>query len=261
MRDRLKTENYMPAHRHFFVEKKRCQSYHLHCHEFYEIEVILSGTGEHCLNNVEMPLKRGSIYLVTPADFHEIITDNKFSMCNIKFDENILRSCRNTEDITLKAFQRTFSPVDLKKFELLTECMLVETNVSYIYPLIEYMFDIVLDEAQIKRELTNVDKARGYINTHFREAPSLADVASQINLSPVYFGELFKNEAGKTYIEYLNECRIKCAKTLLQSGMTVSEACFSSGFGSLSGFLYTFKKLVGCSPNEYKSGYKMWQNK
>lgn len=47
--------------------------------------------------------------------------------------------------------------------------------------------------------------------------------------------------------------------SLLDNGMSVSAACFESGFGSLSGFLHTFKKITGISPNEYRT--KKFENK
>ena len=93
-----------------------------------------------------------------------------------------------------------------------------------------------------------------YVETHFRENPSLADAAEQACLSPVYFGNLFKQITGETYINFLNARKVSCAKMLLESGCSVTEACFASGFGSLSGFLHAFKQKTGVSPEKYKKG-------
>ena len=98
--------------------------------------------------------------------------------------------------------------------------------------------------------LSPIPKAIAYIETHFRENPSLAEAAEQACLSPVYFSALFKKETGETYVSYLNSCKVRCAAMLLESGMSVTEACFASGFGSLSGFLYTYKQKKGISPSE-----------
>jgi AraC-like DNA-binding protein len=43
---------------------------------------------------------------------------------------------------------------------------------------------------------------------------------------------------------------------LLESGLSVTETCFSAGFGSLSGFLYTFRQTTGMSPSAYKDCIK-----
>ena len=95
-------------------------------------------------------------------------------------------------------------------------------------------------------------KALLYLETHFRENPSLADIANQACLSPEYFCSQFKQLTGMTYLQYLNQRKVNCAKMLLESGLSVTETCFSAGFGSLSGFLYTFRQATGLSPSEYK---------
>lgn len=42
----------------------------LHWHEFYELSYVVSGKGEHRLNGSSYPLSSGTIFLLTPADFH-----------------------------------------------------------------------------------------------------------------------------------------------------------------------------------------------
>ena len=46
------------------------------------------------------------------------------------------------------------------------------------------------------------------------------------------------------------------AKNLLINGMKVTEACFESGFESLSNFLKVFKAQTGQSPKEYQKKKK-----
>lgn len=98
----------------------------------------------------------------------------------------------------------------------------------------------------------SINQAILFVKTHFRDSPSLNDTAEPVGLSPVYFGSLFKKTTWQSYTEYLTACKLSCAEMLLQNGMDVAGACFSSGFGSLSGFLYSFKEYIGMSPAEYK---------
>ena len=94
------------------------------------------------------------------------------------------------------------------------------------------------------------------MDTHFRENPTLAQAAEQACLSPVYFGSLFRKLTGKTYVQYLNSRKVVCAKMLLESGISVTETCYSAGFGSLSGFLHAFRQITGMSPKAYKEQIK-----
>ena len=50
-----------------------CRSYvtcgaRLHWHEFYELELVLSGTGTHVLNGTEYPWERGRMHLLRLSD-------------------------------------------------------------------------------------------------------------------------------------------------------------------------------------------------
>lgn len=55
----------------------------------------------------------------------------------------------------------------------------------------------------------------------------------------------------RTYVTYLNRCKVRCAAMLLKNGKSVTEACFEAGFGSLSGFRYAFRQRMGLSPKDY----------
>ena len=92
-----------------------------------------------------------------------------------------------------------------------------------------------------------------YMEMHFREKITLQTLAREAGYHPTYFSELFKKVTGETYVDTLNRLRIGNARTLLSSGFSVSDACYMSGFGSLSNFLTVFKKNCKMSPMEYKT--------
>ena len=101
-----------------------------------------------------------------------------------------------------------------------------------------------------------MEKACHYLQTHFREAPTLSDIAAHVGFHPAYFSEQFKKHTGVRYVDRLNELRIGYAKHLLSQRLSVSEACFGAGFGSLSNFQHCFKQLTGLSPREYRQKCK-----
>ena len=87
---------------------------------------------------------------------------------------------------------------------------------------------------------------------HFREDISLASIAAEVGYHPAYFSELFKRTTGETFMESLTKLRIGYARSMLLSGFSVSDACFLSGFGSLSNFLEMFKRNCKITPSEYR---------
>ena len=87
---------------------------------------------------------------------------------------------------------------------------------------------------------------------HFAEKITLDDVAAEAGYHPTYFSELFKKVTGETYIDMLTRLRLGHAKSMLANGFSVSDACFGSGFGSLSNFLELFKRNCKITPSEYR---------
>ena len=240
------------------VVKRHSTITQLHAHNFFELEIILEGHGRQRLNGTECVLQPGSIYLLTPSDFHEILPGSDLQLWNISFTEEIIPAdklhflCNDTN-----AIFRQLEATELRKLDLAASLLHEEYLCNgCMSPLFAYLLTLVLRYDQAEERPSPIQKAIFYIDTHFREHPTLAQVAQQACLSPVYFGNLFKQHTGMTYVKYLNFRRVSCAKMLLENGWTVADTCYEAGFGSLSSFLHTFRQETGISPNQYKSTIK-----
>lgn len=84
--------------------------------------------------------------------------------------------------------------------------------------------------------------------------PSVKYCASELCLSSNYFGDLIKKETGRTAIETIHGKAIEQAKVMLaENEMNISEIAYELGFQYPQHFTRMFKKIAGCSPNEYKA--------
>jgi len=102
-----------------------------------------------------------------------------------------------------------------------------------------------------------IRKAISYINDNYADRIALQDVAHYTCLSPNYLSQLFKQETGKSFLEYLTQCRMEAAKTLLvQSNLTISEIAFKLGYDMPSYFSEVFKKSEGLTPSQYRKGHR-----
>ncbi len=71
-------------------------------------------------------------------------------------------------------------------------------------------------------------------------------------ISPDLIRRWFKKTYGMTFHAFQRMYRINNALIELKSGKKTTEAAFENGYESLSGFAYTFKKLIGQSPKNNK---------
>lgn len=84
--------------------------------------------------------------------------------------------------------------------------------------------------------------------------PSVAYCAEQLHLSANYFGDLIKKETGKSAQQYVQQKIMSTAKDMLiHSGKSISEIAYALGYQYPQYFSRAFKKVVGCTPNEYRT--------
>lgn len=80
---------------------------------------------------------------------------------------------------------------------------------------------------------------------------SLDDVAGLLFISPNYLRQLFKQETGMTFVEYLTRTRMKQAKMLLDTGeVRVADVAEQVGYREPRYFSSCFKKLYQISPSD-----------
>ena len=249
--------------KHLVVSEHSIDSdFRLHWHSFFEIEIIISGEGEYTINDVKYNTTESNVFLLTTTDFHFLEVKSPIKLLNISFDEKLINEkllfpivfSESQKAYTFEAdeFKRLIDATNLLKHEN-------EINGNCQKQLLQYILNCLLrkNEAQktdhrFDRQYTTIEKALIYMEMHFKEDLPLEKLASESGYNPTYFSELFKKVTGTTYIYALNSLRVKYACTLLENGFSVADACFLSGFKSLSNFGVIFKKLCGTSPKEYK---------
>jgi YesN/AraC family two-component response regulator len=100
-----------------------------------------------------------------------------------------------------------------------------------------------------------VFRAIDYIRRNYAdESLSIKDIADEIPLSVTRLSVVFKNEVGKTILNYITEYRVQKAKQMLDEGTyKVYEIAEKVGYSSSQYFSQVFTNLVGVGPKEYKS--------
>ncbi len=114
------------------------------------------------------------------------------------------------------------------------------------------------DSESKKQQRDLLTQAIRYIDEHYGdETISLDRVAREVNISPNYFSAMFSQEVGQTFVEYLTSKRIDEAKRILrQTDKRSSEVAFNVGYKDPHYFSFVFRKVSGCTPSDYRRGYK-----
>lgn len=96
-----------------------------------------------------------------------------------------------------------------------------------------------------------VNEIMNYISDHISDVFLWSCCQKNVLSQWSIFKPLFKKHTGLPIRAYIIDNRIEYAKKLLNSGSSVNDACFESGFNDYSNFIRTFTKVAGISPGKY----------
>lgn len=106
----------------------------------------------------------------------------------------------------------------------------------------------------LERYGVGIERALTYIAKNFDREISLTELAKQSCFSPSHLSFLFKKTLGVSFKAILAVVRIEKAKQLLveKPNHSITEISLDVGFGDLSHFEKTFKRLAGLNPREFR---------
>jgi two-component system response regulator YesN len=91
------------------------------------------------------------------------------------------------------------------------------------------------------------------VNKHYASELSLKTLASSFNVSSAYLGQLFREETGKYFNDYLTQVRLQASRILLlETDLKINEIVQRIGIPNQSYFNRVFKKTYDISPMELR---------
>ena len=99
-----------------------------------------------------------------------------------------------------------------------------------------------------------VNQAIAYIEKHYAEKLTLQDVAEVCYVSQWHLSKLLNKYSEQSFYDLLNGIRINAAKELLRDpSLRVGDVGMRVGYADSAHFARIFKKIAGCSANEYRN--------
>ena len=102
-----------------------------------------------------------------------------------------------------------------------------------------------------------VSDAITIIDGEYTKNITLEEMAKRVGVSSQYLSKIFKDETGRTFVEYLTTLRINRAKDIIQtSDQPIKQVGIMVGYKDPNYFSRIFRSVVGVSPSDFRDSVK-----
>lgn len=259
------------------------EGFPLHWHNEFEIILVTYGSGLIFLHGKKITVKKDDIILIPPGEIHSIQQNGKEFMAyyNIIFslsllDENPESFCSRfyfskfTDGSRLKNYHlEKDSQENAAIFPLVNEltsfwekdfsdsALLIKARIFEIMHRISKNVEPISQNSSSANKIKRLKKILSFIQENFEHRISIEEAASICSLSESRFMQMFHQETGMSFIQYLNDFRLEsCAAQLKRTSKSVTEIAFENGFDNISYFIRQFKKKYSCTPLSFRRSCK-----
>ncbi len=257
----------------------------MHEQDFYELNIILNGSGTHYIGGNTLSANRGDVFIIPPGIAHGYSGGKGFDVYHLLLSDRFMQ--KHTAELwSLPEFHILFKaePLMRKNTAELFHLSLTETQMAQIENILSSLMDknterssenlilinsyavlltallcnIYRKNAKILTdEKTTCDRsfmdAISLIHTRFDEKLTLERLSKTARLSRSAFIRRFNGICGMPPAEYITNIRLEAAERLLLNSMLpLSEIAAKTGFYDASHLSNTFKEKTGKSPSEYR---------
>ena len=238
-----------------------------HEHQFYEINLILSGNFKILLKDHFEEGEACKLVLTKPETPHYISckTDTLYRRIYLLFTEELVANYLPEWKQLSGIFGKNGAIISIKREEATAFMHLIEqieTEKSVlgqrllIYYLLLRLGEHSKQSTDKKEKPLYIFDALIYIENHYFEKIDFSMLAKQLCVGRTKMMTEFKLYIGSTMGEYLCQCRLKNAIRYLLQPQTIEYTAEKCGFSDNSNFSRTFRKLTNMSPSDFRKKYK-----
>jgi AraC-like DNA-binding protein len=252
-----------------FIINRYCdENYYIspHAHNFHNFMFIESGEGVCILENKEVPISKHMLIYIPPGQSYGYYSSKtnlmhafgvNFNLASVSLEDGAW-ILKDIESLPFEHITHIHDCEPLVKYFTALASNWNDSKVNYNMKCRNIFLNILLEVSkQINKSRDNykiyktVESAIAFIRKHYMENITLDAICNKVNLTPSYFGKLFKEYTDKTPFEYLQFVRIEKAEELLVLGHSITAASEAVGFNDPFYFSKVFKKLKGVCPRDY----------
>lgn len=226
----------------------------LHAHEFYEMSIVLRGSGYHILGEICVSVCAGCVFVVPPGMLHSFRNQEKLDVLNIlirgeffvRYSEEVNGMPGFTKLFEIEPYLRQavgegfFLQLDAGQMQLrrsewekllwyMERRLYTNHNVAVLHLIEEFSLQMQREfEEHLQPDIVSVIE---YINQHLSEKLSLQQLADLTHMSLSTFQRFFKRNTAMNPMEYVMMCRVDTARRLLREGkLSKTQIAAACGF-------------------------------
>lgn len=244
-----------------------------HCHSCYELFYVESGSCRFLINNHMYDLHERDIILIPPLTLH--YTRYPFGSCKrtiiffrkedlgTDVPELIPQSLNFfSESLIFQVPEAHREQINSWTAQMITDLKINDSRTPAMMKILLQGFFMLcgrvcslLHDPPVNIRTTNpqVLLAARFINEHYMQPITTADVAAAAGLSPNYLSRKFREAAGIGLHEYLVFIRLDhAALELVSTDDTITVIALRCGFSDSNYFKDAFRKKYGMTPRSYR---------
>lgn len=262
----------------------------MHTHNFYELNIVISGDGTHCINDSLCRITTGDVFIMPPGISHGYTFDSKkYSIFHLLFNKDFFKkheACLNN----LSGYQILFNIDPLIRNQKKGVNNFLHVNIKENYNLTRIFNELAslekVEKGNVEQEkehlalyviakicdmmeeekttynggnryLFDLLKSVEYIHSNYGEKIELQTLYTISCMSRSSYIRYFKQLFNCPPIDYIQDYRLRQARSMLKhtesSLTTIANNC---GFCDSAHFSRLFKEKYQVSPSKYRSSLK-----
>ena len=138
----------------------------------------------------------------------------------------------------------------IRAIEQCTDVGLIEVNSAMVSDFVHRVHDCRMNPALSDA----VQEICAYVHSHLTDDILLDDIAAAVGYTSYYLTKKFYRETGQRMTDYINHAKIQYACVQLTgTDKTLQQISEELHYSSRSYFTAVFRKVIGCSPTEYRN--------
>ncbi len=244
----------------------RGQGAERHWHPELELFLVLRGPVEFICDDRTFTLQDGDILAINSYSVHSYRSAGTISVVSLKMDlqriggidASLRYECNSSEDndkgryYNLKRHMAEFAKSNAEPGD--NRLLTVSIVYSILYELSSrFRTEQTSAEISSRKYLDRLNSILGYIDSHYKEALTLNELADTQQLSVPYLSSFFEKYLGVNFTTYYNDLRLKRAvNELMESDDSVETIALNNGFTNPRSFVTLFKRKYGTLPSLYR---------